>query len=144
MQTLPLRFFQMKCCLPWKRSTMRCLVGVCEEASSGETHGFFSLMQLLYEGILLNRCPPVTLLGTWPTFSFSFPSVMYLYDHMTLIHMTAYLSNRAILSGTPLFPPFVRFLLFSSYGSLWPPLFVTPLFCDVYCLWLYCSLHLYA
>jgi len=36
------------------------------------------------------------------------------------------------------------FLLFSSYGSLWPPLFVTPLFCDAYCLWLYCSLLLYA
>ena len=30
------------------------LVGVCEEGSSGETHCFFSLMQLLYDGIRLN------------------------------------------------------------------------------------------
>ena len=59
----------------------------------------------------------VTLLGTWPTFFLSFLSVMYLYDHMTLTHMTAYLYNRATLSGTPLFPSLVRFPLFSSYGS---------------------------
>jgi len=43
---------------------------------------------------------------------------MYLYNHMTLNHMTAYLYNRAILPGTPLFPSFVCPLLFSSYGSL--------------------------
>jgi len=61
---------------------------------------------------------PVTFLGTWPIFFFSFLPVMYLYDHMIPTHMTAYLYNRAILSGTSLFPPFVRFLLFSSYGSL--------------------------
>ena len=60
----------------------------------------------------------VTFLGTWPTFFFSFLPVMYLYDHMILTHMTAYLYNRTILSGTSLFPPFVRFLLFSPYGSL--------------------------
>ena len=34
------------------------LVGVCEEASSGETYCSISLMKLLYDGILLNRCPP--------------------------------------------------------------------------------------
>jgi len=51
----------------------------------------------------------VMLLGTWPIFFFSFLTIMYLYDHMTPTHMTAYLYNRAILSGTPLFP---------SYGSL--------------------------
>ena len=60
----------------------------------------------------------VTLLGTWPTFFFLFLSVMYLYDHLTSTHMTAYLYIRALLLGTSLFPPFVRFLLFSSYGSL--------------------------
>jgi len=60
----------------------------------------------------------VTLLGTWPTFFFFFSTDMYLYDHMTSTHMTAYLYNRTILSGTSLFPPFVCFLLFSSYGSL--------------------------
>jgi len=60
----------------------------------------------------------VTLLGTWPTFFFLFSTDMYLYDHMTSTHMTAYLYNRAILLGTPLFPPFVRFPLFSSYSSL--------------------------
>jgi len=49
---------------------------------------------------------------------FSFLPDMYLYDHMTSTHMTAYLYNRAILSGTPLFPLFVRSPLFSSYGSL--------------------------
>jgi len=48
----------------------------------------------------------------------SFLSVMYLYDYMTSTHMTTSLYNRAILSGTPLFPPFVCFLLFSLYGSL--------------------------
>ena len=48
----------------------------------------------------------------------SFLTDMYLYDHMILTHMTAYLYNRAILSGTPLFPPFVRFLLFPPYGRL--------------------------
>jgi len=48
----------------------------------------------------------------------SFLSVMYLYDHMISTHMTAYLYNRATLSGTPLFPPFVCSLLFSPYGSL--------------------------
>jgi len=74
----------------------------------------------------------------------SFLSDMYLYDHMTPTHMTAYLYNRAILSGTPLFPPFIHFPLFSPYGSLWPPLFVTPLFCDAYCLWPHCSPYLYA
>jgi len=47
-----------------------------------------------------------------------FLSDMYLYNHMTSTHMTAYLYNRAILLGTPLFPPFVCFPLFSSYGSL--------------------------
>jgi len=60
----------------------------------------------------------VTLLGTWPIFFFSFLTVMYLYDHMTSTHMTTYLYNRAILLETPLFPPFVRSLLFPSYGSL--------------------------
>jgi len=60
----------------------------------------------------------VMFLGTWPTFFFSFLSNMYLYDHMTPTHMTAYLYNKAILSGTPLFPLFVRFPLFSPYGSL--------------------------
>ena len=49
---------------------------------------------------------------------FLFLSDMYLYDHLILTHMTAYLYNRAIASGTPLFPPFVCFLLFPSYGSL--------------------------
>ena len=48
----------------------------------------------------------------------SFSTVMYLYDHMTSTHMTAYLYNRAASPGTPLFPPFVRLLLFLSYGSL--------------------------
>ena len=86
----------------------------------------------------------VMLLGTWPLFFFSFLTAMYLYNHMTPTHMTAYLYNRATSSGTSLFPPFVRLLLFSSYGSLWPPLFVTPLFCDCYCSWLYCSPLLYA
>jgi len=60
----------------------------------------------------------VMLLGTWPTFFFLFLPDMYLYDHLTLSHLTAYLYNRAILLGTPLFPSFVCFLLFSSYGSL--------------------------
>jgi len=58
------------------------------------------------------------LLGTWPTFLFLFLSIMYLYDHLTLIHMTAYLYIRALLPGTSLFSPFVCFLLFSPYGSL--------------------------
>ena len=58
------------------------------------------------------------LLGTWPTFFFLFSSDMYLYDHMISTHMTTYLYNRATLLGTPLFPPFAHFLLFSSYGSL--------------------------
>jgi len=62
--------------------------------------------------------PGVTLLGTWPTFFFLFLTDLYFYDHMTSTHMTAYLYNRAILLGTSLFPPFVRFLLFSPYGSL--------------------------
>ena len=53
-----------------------------------------------------------------PHFFLSFLTDMYLYDHMTSTHMTAYLYNRAISSGTPLFPPFVRFSLFSPYGSL--------------------------
>jgi len=53
-----------------------------------------------------------------PHFFFLFLTAMYLYDHMTSTHMTAYLYNRAILSGTPLFPSFVHFLLFSPYGSL--------------------------
>ena len=48
----------------------------------------------------------------------SFSTVMYLYGHMTSIHMIAYLYNRAASPGTPLFPPFVRLLLFPSYGSL--------------------------
>jgi len=61
---------------------------------------------------------PVTFLGTWPTFFFLFLTAMYLYDHMTLIHMTDYLYTRATLPGTPLFPLFVHFLLFSLYGSL--------------------------
>ena len=60
----------------------------------------------------------VMLLGTWPTFFFLFLSIMYLYDHLTSIHMTAYLYIRALLLGTSLFSPFVRFLLFSPYGSL--------------------------
>jgi len=60
----------------------------------------------------------VTSLGTWPTFFFLFLTDMYLYDHMIATHMTAYLYNRAILSGTPLFPPFVCSPLFSPYGSL--------------------------
>jgi len=60
----------------------------------------------------------VTLLGTWSIFSFLFSTDMYLYDHMTSTHMTAYLYNRTILSGTSLFPPFVCFPLFSPYGSL--------------------------
>jgi len=60
----------------------------------------------------------VTFLGTWPTFFFSFLTDMYLYDHMTSTHMTDYLYTRAVSSGTPLFPPFVHFLLFSTYGSL--------------------------
>jgi len=60
----------------------------------------------------------VTFLGTWPTFFFLFLTDMYLYDHMTPAHMTAYLYNKAVSSGTSLFPPFVRFPLFSSYGSL--------------------------
>jgi len=66
----------------------------------------------------LSALPAVTLLGTWPTFFFSFLTDMYLYNHMIPTHMTAYLYNRTILSGTPLFPPFVRSPLFSSYGSL--------------------------
>jgi len=74
----------------------------------------------------------------------SFSTDMYLYDHMTLTHMTAYLYNRAASPGTPLFPPFVRLLLFPSYGSLWPPLFVTLLFCDAYCSWPHCSPYLHA
>ena len=82
----------------------------------------------------------VTFLGTWPIFSFLFLTIMYLYDHLILIHMTDYLYNRATLSGTLLFPPFVWFLLFSLYSSLWPPLFVSLLFCDSYCLWPHCSL----
>jgi len=60
----------------------------------------------------------VTSLGTWPTFFFLFLTDMYLYDHMTLTHMTAYLYNRAISPEHSLFPPFVRLLLFPSYGSL--------------------------
>jgi len=36
------------------------------------------------------------LLGTWPTFFFSFLTDMYLYNHMTSTHMIAYLYNRAI------------------------------------------------
>jgi len=60
----------------------------------------------------------VMILGTWPTFFFLFLTTMYLYDHMTSTHMTTYLYNRAISLGTPLFPPFVCFLLFSLYGSL--------------------------
>jgi len=88
--------------------------------------------------------PSVMLLGTWPTFFFLFSTDMYLYDHMTSTHMTAYLYNRATSSGTPLFPSFVRFLLFPPYGSLWPPLFVTLLFCDPYCSWCHCSPYLYA
>jgi len=72
----------------------------------------------------------VTLLGTWPTFFFLFLTDMYLYDHVTSTHMTAYLATSL---GTPLFLSFVHFLLFPSYGSLRPPLFVTLLFCDPYC-----------
>jgi len=53
-----------------------------------------------------------------PHFSFFSSSDMYLYDHMISTHMTAYLYNRAILLGTPLFPPFVCSPLFSLYGSL--------------------------
>jgi len=60
----------------------------------------------------------VTLLGTWPTFFFSFLTNMYLYDHMIPTHMTAYLYNRADLLGTSLFPPFVCSPLFPPYGSL--------------------------
>ena len=60
----------------------------------------------------------VTFSGTWPTFFFLFLTDMYLYDHMTLTHMTAYLYNRATLPGISLFPPFVRFLLFPPYGRL--------------------------
>ena len=62
-----------------------------------------------------------SMLCSWalgPHFSFLFLPDMYLYDHMTSTHMTTYLYNRAILSGIPLFPPFVHSLLFSSYGSL--------------------------
>ena len=66
------------------------------------------------------------LLGHLAHIFLSFLTDMYLYNHMISTHMTAYLYNRAILSGTPLFPPFVCSLLFSSYGSLWPPLFMTP------------------
>ena len=60
---------------------------------------------------------------------------MYLYDHLTTSHMTAYLYNRAILLGTPLFPPFVCFPLFSScgicdYHCSWPYCFVTSIVCD--------------
>jgi len=64
---------------------------------------------------------------------FLFLTTIYLYNHLTTSHMTAYLYNRAILLGTSLFPLFVCSPLFSSYGSLWPPLFVMPLFCDAYC-----------
>ena len=71
-------------------------------------------------GIVRNKMllSGVTLLDTWSTFFFFFLTDMYLYDHMTSTHMTTYLYNRTILSGTPLFPPFVCVLLFSSYGSL--------------------------
>jgi len=55
--------------------------------------------------------------GTWLTFFFLFLFDMYLYEHMISTHMTAYLYNSAILSGTSLFPPFVCSLLSSSYGS---------------------------
>ena len=48
----------------------------------------------------------------------SFLTDMYLYDHLTTSHMTAYLYTKAILSGTPLFPSFVCSPLFPSYGSL--------------------------
>ena len=82
--------------------------------------------------------------GTWVTYFLSFLTIMYLYDHLTTSHMTAYLYIRATSPGTLLFPPFVRSPLFPSYSSLWPPLFVTPLFCDAYYLWLYCSPLLYA
>jgi len=97
------------------------------------------------ERVHTNRCTSrhcmwlSLLLHSWalgPHFSFFFLTVIYLYDHMILTHMTDYLYNRAALPGTSLFPPFVHLLLFSLYGSLWPPLFVTPLFCDAYCLWL--------
>jgi len=37
------------------------------------------------------HCHVVTFLGTWPTFFFLFLTDMYLYDHMTSTHMTAYL-----------------------------------------------------
>jgi len=68
---------------------------------------------------MLFRCyAPEHLAHIFLFFSFLFLTVMYLYNHMTLTHMTAYLYNRAILSGTSLFPCFVCFPLFSSYGSL--------------------------
>jgi len=51
-------------------------------------------------------------------FFLSFLTDIYLYDHMTSTHMTAYLYIRAFLLGTSLFSPFVHFLLFSLYGSL--------------------------
>jgi len=60
----------------------------------------------------------VTFLGHLAHIFLSFLTAMYLYDHMTLTHMTTYLYNRAILSETPLSSPFVCFLLFSPYGSL--------------------------
>jgi hypothetical protein len=33
------------------------LVRACEKASSGETHYFVDLVHLLYDRVLLNRCP---------------------------------------------------------------------------------------
>ena len=56
------------------------------------------------------------LLGTWPTFFFLFLTNMYLYDHVTSTHMTAYLYNRSHLVGNFIVPSFCTF---SIVLSLW-------------------------
>ena len=82
-----------------------------------DCHIWFSSEELV-NSQFLNYIPRCYVLGHLAHIFLSFLTDMYLYDHMTLTHMTAYLYNRAISSGTPLFPPFVRSPLFSSYGSL--------------------------
>ena len=53
-----------------------------------------------------------SMLHSWafgPHFSFLFLTDMYLYDHMTPTHMTAYLYNRSHLVGNFIVPSFCTF-----------------------------------
>jgi len=100
---------------PWAAARAAAILKqVCFDSNT-HTSPFLSFLQHDWDLVIKEAVLCSWALG--PHFSF-FLTDMYLYDHMTSTHMTAYLYNRAILSGTSLFPPFVCFLLFSSYGSL--------------------------